>query len=356
MATKRRFLVPRLEPLERLVCLAGYAIPAGSIDSATGTPARFPVADVDDGSAPAVTDPDLVKEGDTYYLFSSGPGIEILSSTDMVHWTSAGSVFPQAVPAWAAAAVPGSTSIWGPDVSFFGGQYHLYYAVSTYGSQRSVIGLATNTTLDPTNPAYRWVDHEPVISSSPGDRFNAIDPNVLVDGSGRVWLTFGSRWAGIQQIRLDPATGMPLQSQASRATLRGREVRTVAARPDGVTIEAPFLFQHGGDDYLFVSVGSCCVGDNSTYEILVGRSTSPSGPFLDRSGRPMTRGGGTLVLGSGGRLIGPGSASVLADGSGDWIVFQGYERSDPDQPVLQVRRLTWTARGWPVVGAEIKPV
>ena len=144
------------------------------------TPRRDrPDVAVADIAGPSVTDPDLVKEGDTYYLFSSGPGIEIRTSTDRIHWTAAGSVFPQAVPSWAAAAVPGATSIWAPDVSFFDGQYHLYYAVSTYGSQRSVIALATNTTLDPANPAYRWVDHGPVIASRPGDRFNAIDPNVL---------------------------------------------------------------------------------------------------------------------------------------------------------------------------------
>ena len=297
-----------------------------------------------------MTDPDLVKVGDTYYLFSSGPGIEIRSSTDRVHWTAAGSVFSQAVPAWAAVEVPGATSIWAPDASYFGGQYHLYYAVSTYGSQRSVIGLATNTTLDPANPAYRWVDHGPVIASRPGSRFNAIDPNVLVDGSGDVWLTFGSRWAGIQQLRLDPATGLPSQAHASRALSGRRQTRTVAARPDGVTIEAPFLFERGGEYYLFVSVGNCCAGINSTYEILVGRSTSPSGPFLDHLGRPMTRGGGTLVLGSGGGLIGPGSASVLADGSGDWVVFQAIDKSNAGRETLQVHGLEWSASGWPVLG------
>ena len=152
--------------------------------------------------------------------------------------------------------MPGATSIWAPDVSFFGGQYHLYYAVSTYGSQRSVIGLATNTTLDPANPAYRWVDQGPVISSRPGDRFNAIDPNVFVDRFGNVWLTFGSRWAGIQQLRLDPATGLPLKRNVA-GPFEAAQVRTVAGRPDGVTIEAPFLLEHGGDDYLFVSVGNC---------------------------------------------------------------------------------------------------
>ncbi len=349
MATKRKFLVPRLEHLERRVCLSGSAIPARSSDPGAHTTAALPDVDVDDTASPAVTDPDLVKEGGAYYLFSSGPGIEIRSSIDVDHWSAAGSVFAEAVPAWVAAAVPGASSIWAPDVSFFGGEYHLYYAVSTYGSQRSVIGLATNTTLDPASPAYRWVDQGPVISSRPGDRFNAIDPNVLVDGAGNAWLTFGSRWAGIQQLRLDPASGLRLRAGGSRALLGRRQPRTVAARPDGVTIEAPFLFERGGFYYLFASIGNCCAGASTTYEIVVGRSTSPSGPFLDRSGRPMTRGGGTVVLGSGGGLIGPGSASVLADGSGDWIDFQAYDKSNADQPALQVQPLTWTARGWPVV-------
>jgi arabinan endo-1,5-alpha-L-arabinosidase len=94
--------------------------------------------------------------------------------------------------------------------------------------------------------------------------FNAVDPNVLVGGTGQVWLTFGSRWASIQQLRLDPATGLPLRTQRSQVVSARRKLRTVAARPDGVTIEAPFLVERGGDYDLFVSVGDCRAGNPTT--------------------------------------------------------------------------------------------
>ncbi len=348
MATRSRPVVPWLERLEGRVLLSASGVSPGLV-----VPAVSSLAD-DANNTLGVTDPDLLKEGNTYYVFSSGPGIEIRSSTDLMQWKVDGSVFPQGVPAWARAAVPGATSIWAPDVAFFAGQYHLYYAVSTYGSQRSVIGLATNTTLNPTDPAYRWVDQGLVVASRPGrDRFNAIDPNVAVDGSGNVWLTFGSRWGGIQQLRIDPSTGRIQAAPAPRARASVRYTRTLAARPDGQTIEAPFLFERGGLDYLFVSVGNCCMGASSTYRVMVGRSSSPNGPFVDRSCQPLTRGGGTLVVSRSRRWTGPGSASVLGDGPVDWIVFQADDARNAGQPTLELSPLTWTPDGWPVV---VRPI
>src|SRR5262249_488749 len=109
-----------------------------------------------------ITDPRVIKDGDTYYLFSTGPGIPIHTSTDLVRGRSAGQVFT-ARPAWAGGIVPGATEYWAPDISFYNGRYHLYYAVSTFGSQRSAIGLATNATLDPAASNYEWVDQGAVI-------------------------------------------------------------------------------------------------------------------------------------------------------------------------------------------------
>ena len=288
----------------------------------------------------------MIKQGDTYYVFSSGPGIPIRSSTDLIHWSAVGRVFGAEVPAWAEAAVPGATTTWAPDVSFFDGEYHVYYAVSTYGSQQSEIGLATNSTLDPTDPAYQWVDNGPIVASSPGSRFNAIDPNIFQNGDGTVWLTFGSRWSGIEQLSIDPATGLP-------SSLPGTPTKAIASRPGGGTIEAPFLFERGGWYYLFVSFGDAANGVKSTYKVMVGRSRSPNGPFVDRSGRPMTRGGGTLVLAGAGRWRGPGSNGVLADGGGDWMVLQAVDAGNQGAETLQVRPLIWTAAGWPVAGAPL---
>lgn len=344
MSARPRSLRPEVESIEGRVLLA------------TLTPVRpsSPVlasAPVDPGIE-NVTDPSLIKQGATYYVFSSGPGIDIRTSTDLTHWQVAGHVF-DSIPRWALEKVPGASSIWAPDVSYFAGLYHVYYAVSTFGSQRSVIGLATSPTLDPRSAGYHWQDRGLVVESRPGrDNFNAIDPNVVTDPAGNVWLTFGSQWSGIKQARIDPLTGSLAPTNGSG--LRGRTAprfhfTSLAFRPSAGLIEAPFVFQHGGQYYLFVSFGACCRGVNSTYQIMVGRSSSPNGPFLDHSGRPMVHGGGSLVLAGSGRWRGPGSSSVLADGSRDWLVFHAYDAMNSGLPTLQVRPLSWTPDGWPVV-------
>ena len=175
--------------------------------------------------------------------------------------------------------MPRATQIWAPDISFFNGEYHLYYAVSSFGSQQSVIGLATNTTLNPSSPGYRWVDRGEVIASKPGhDNFNAIDPNVIIDAEGGVWLTFGSQWSGIKLLRLDPSTGLPFQGHATRLS-------SLASQPDHGLIEAPFVFRMGEFYYLFASSGTCCRGAASTYKIVVGRVAHGEWP-VPRSFRP----------------------------------------------------------------------
>jgi arabinan endo-1,5-alpha-L-arabinosidase len=349
MATRPKSVAPAFDALEARTALTGMGpmptMPAAAIEG-VASPAA--------GDVVGVTDPSLIKQGGTYYLFSSGPGIDIRASSDLTHWRKIGQVFIGGVPAWASASVPGTTGIWAPDVSFFAGQYHVYYAVSTFGGQRSVIGLATNATLDPSDPSYHWVDRGPVIDSRPGrDNFNAIDPNVSLDPAGGVWLTFGSQWSGIKQVRLDPATGKPLPAPVGGPRATGRTARPMALASNPGGIEAPFVFAHGDAYYLFASTGACCRGVRSTYRIEVGRSSSVNGPFLDRSGRRLGQGGGTVVLAGSGRWKGPGSNAVLADGGHDWLVYQAYDALNGGTPTLQVRPLTWTPDGWPVVGPPL---
>ncbi len=249
-----------------------------------------------EGAVRGVHDPCIIKEGDTYYLFSTGPGIPVRRSQDLYHWERADRVF-EANPDWFSQEVPGSRGAWAPDIAFFEGTYHLYYSVSTYGSNHSCIGLATNQTLDPSHPEYEWVDHGPVLRSTRRDNFNAIDPNVVLDERQEPWLAFGSFWSGIKLTRLDAGTGKP--AEPSRLI-------SLASRPRPGAVEAPFLVRRDGFYYLFASFDECCKGVNSTYNIVVGRSKDLAGPYLDREGRPMTDGGGTRILGTSGRVRGPG--------------------------------------------------
>ena len=294
----------------------------------------FPDPDPVTGNV-ASHDPSMIRTPAGYVLFSTHNGVETRTSPDRVRFTRTTAAIPGGA-AWAGPYTGGDpNAIWAPDVSFHDGTYWLYYSVSTFGSNRSAIGLATSPTGQPGS----FTDRGLVYESRPGDDFNAIDPSLLVDFEGRWWLVFGSFWSGIKLIRIDPATGMQSSVDRTRYSL--------ASRPD-TQIEGPTIVAQDGFYYLFVSVGLCCRGLDSTYRILVGRATSPTGPYLDRSGQNMLAGGGTELLASHGRVVGPGGASVMSDVDGDYLVYHYYDGAAGGAVRLGLNRITWQD-GWPTL-------
>jgi arabinan endo-1,5-alpha-L-arabinosidase len=213
-------------------------------------------------------------------------------------------------------------SYWAPDIMKVGGRYLLYYAVSTMGKMTSAIGLATNATLDPRDPAYHWTDEGVVVRTQEGDNYNAIDPTVFEDTDGSLWLTFGSYWSGIKLIQLDPKTGKRIAADSEIYPLAYNE-----------SIEASYLCKHDDYYYLFVNWGSCCQGPKSTYNIRVGRSKTITGPFLATANGP---------------LIGPGHAGTLTAEGKTWFTsdFEGDLRMD-GKATLAIMPLRWDADGWP---------
>lgn len=241
--------------------------------------------------------------------------------------------------------------MWAPDVSYFQGKYHLYYAYSSFGSNASGIALVTNETLDPQSSRYHWNDEGLVLKSTRADDFNAIDPNIVLDKQGHPWLSFGSFWSGIKMRRIDPVTGKPssadptLYSLASRAMPDRREPPKPGLPADRQAIEAPFIVRHGHFFYLFVSFDLCCRGTASTYRTIVGRSRDVTGTYVDKDGKPMLKGGGTLLLAANSRWLGPGGESLLQRPEGDILVFHAYD-AVTGKPALQISTLTWQ-NGWP---------
>ncbi|HEY3412560.1 MAG TPA: arabinan endo-1,5-alpha-L-arabinosidase [Armatimonadota bacterium] len=295
-----------------------------------------------------VHDPNAIKAGKYYYVFSTGPEVMIRRSKDLVHWTYVGSAFPGGTPGWALKEIPGarSDSIWAPSISKVNGQYRLYYAVSRFGRNRSVIGLATNKTLDPDSKDYRWVDQGKVVESQTTDDFNAIDPAFCSLDDKRGVLSFGSYWSGIKAVQISVKTGKPPA---------GAKTLPIAQRPFPDALEGPEIVHIGAHYYLFVSFDTCCQGINSTYNIRVGRSTRWDGPYVDKDGVSLMQGGGTLLLATADREIGPGHCSVLADGSKRWLVYHFYDRDNNGIPTLQLRPLSIGKNGWPVLGSPLIP-
>ncbi|MGI4834349.1 MAG: arabinan endo-1,5-alpha-L-arabinosidase [Janthinobacterium lividum] len=298
-----------------------------------------------------IHDPVLTRQNGTYYLFGTGNGITVWSSKDRQHWTLEKPVFA-APPAWAVQAVPGFKGhIWAPDISFANGQYSLFYSISTFGKNRSAIGLATNKTLDPQAPDFKWVDHGQVLASVPGrDLWNAIDPNLVRDERGTPWLTFGSFWNGIKlvQLRLD-LTSPAEPAQWRTVAQRPRAAALADSLPGDGAIEGPFIFRHAGYYYLFVSFDYCCRGPQSTYKMMVGRARAVTGPYLDAAGAPLAQGGGTLVLQGDANWYGVGHNAVATFDQTDYLIFHGYDAHDQGRPKLRIEPLAWSAAGWPTV-------
>ncbi len=307
-----------------------------------------------------VHDPVMAKHNDTYYLFCTGRGISVWSSTDLLSWEREQPVFSEA-PQWALEAVKGFRGhIWAPDISFFNGKYYLYYSVSAFGKNTSCIGLVTNPTLDPYDPDFLWTDHGKVIQSFPGKtNWNAIDPNLIVAEDGTPYLSFGSFWDGLKLVKMNKDATIPAEDINAIPTIASRKKSSSNINPPSIdnnpvdaggnAIEAPFIFKKGDYYYLFASIDYCCKGVNSTYKMIVGRSKTIPGPYLDKEGKNMATGGGSLLLKGNEDWHGVGHNSTYNFNGKDYLVFHGYDAHDNGRPKLLIKEMHWDTEGWPVI-------
>ena len=301
---------------------------------------------------PMVHDPVMAYEDSTYYIFATGMGIQQMSSRDRKTWTVKPEPLMTVIPQWTRDSVPGfSAHVWAPDVIRWHNKWWMAYSCSTFGKNGSAIGLLSSRSL-----AYPlWMDEGCIVTSrEKRDDWNAIDPNFIIDEQNQPWLVWGSFWDGIQLARLD--TTMHIAA--------GERPRTIARRYDPAfkspnpnptskyagtnAIEAPFIFKHDGWYYLFVSWDYCCQGSKSTYRVAVGRSRQVAGPYLDRDGKEMLKGGGTLFLeGDKTQFEAAGHCAAYHLDNEDIFICHGYSTAHNGAAVLIQRPIQWTSDGWP---------
>lgn len=293
----------------------------------------------------------MIKDGGRYYVFYTSQRIRYKYSTDLRTWTHGGVVQPAAPPAWVTTAVPTfDGNYWAPDVAYFNGTYHVYYSVSSWGTIDSAIGLV----ISPSLLAPTWSDQGKVVQSDASPccvqpetdttTFNCIDPSILQDTNGTIWMVYGSYSDGILITQIDPGTGKRLNPASIGTKIAGSSTSFFSN-----TTEGAHLHQHGGYYWLFLNFGGCCSGVDSTYNIRVGRSTSITGPYLDKNGLSMIGGGGTMFLESTGRFIGPGHAGIFVENGTNWFTYHYYDANNNGTATLGLTQLQWGGDGWPAL-------
>ncbi|KAF4318267.1 hypothetical protein BBO99_00005683 [Phytophthora kernoviae] len=286
-------------------------------------------------------DPSIVRRDDgTYFRFSTGGKVAVHTAPDITGpWKYEGA----AIPDGSSIDLKGSDDLWAPDVQKVGDYYYLYYSVSSFGTQDSAIGVARSKTMDVGS----WEDGGSTgITSDKSKAYNAIDPN-LIEVDGAFHVSFGSYWQGIYQTSMrDP----PILSSGTPAQ--------IGFTSNSEVLEAPYIFKHGEFFYLFTSKGSCCGYDKTRpakgkeYRVLVCRSSTATGGFVDKDGVDCAKDGGTVVLESHGNVYGPGGQGVYNDPTNGPILYYHYVDTtvgyaDGD------KRFGWNtidfSSGWPVV-------
>lgn len=304
--------------------------------------------------SPMVHDPVMAYEDGTYYLFATGHGIQQMTSRDCKTWTVSPQPVMTVIPQWTRDSVPGFTNhVWAPDIIRWHDRWWLAYSCSTFGKNGSAIGLLSSSSLK--SPI--WNDEGCIVTSrEQRDNWNAIDPNFIIDEDDQPWLVWGSFWDGIQMARLDTTMHLA-KGEIPRTIARRYSPKDLNRMPNPTSqyagtnaIEAPFIMKHGGYYYLFVSWDYCCMGSKSTYRVVVGRSKTVDGPYVDRDGEDMREGGGTPVIaGDKKEFEALGHCAAYHYDDKDIFICHGYSIAHNGASILVQRLIRWTADGWPEI-------
>lgn len=302
-------------------------------------------------------DPSIYKDKDTYYVFSTdarvggvaSPGIQIRKSKDLINWEFVGQALkeiPEDAKKWSKAQ-----GIWAPEMTKVGDEYYLYYCASSFGKNRSYIGLLKSKSIE--GP---WEDQGLVLKTNQGEDRNALDSNIVFDKDGHMWMSYGSFWSGIYLVELDKSTGKPINPNDKGKNIAKRDAVVSGA------VEGPYIIYNEEQKkyYLFVSYDSL----SSDYNVRVGRADNIEGPYLDSNGNYMTDTANSNPNEVGNKVLGgykfgdiegwmaPGHNSVLNDNGNYYIVHHARTEKKSDWFYLNVRKILWSEDGWPMISPE----
>ncbi|MCR5100268.1 MAG: glycoside hydrolase family 43 protein [Butyrivibrio sp.] len=272
----------------------------------------------------AVHDPSIVKDGDQYYIF--GTHMTAAVSDNLKEWSFLGNGYSDNNPVYGElmadsrvfeytgkgdSIVPtddGGVHLWAPDVFYneTTGLYYLYYCTSStwnastlefataesingpyeFGGNLIYSGL-TPDTLEYTD-VYDYVTEDYALENYvKGSEYNfdeypnALDPTIVTDKDGKLWMVYGSWSGGIFILEIDETTGQVIHPEADPDNLVDAYFGKKLLGGGHKSIEGPYILYDPDSDYyyLYVSYGGL-VADGG-YQIRVFRSKEINGDYVD---------------------------------------------------------------------------
>lgn len=281
------------------------------------------------------SDPDVCRVNNDYYMTSSSfnciPGLQILHSTDLVHWTLVDAALPDYVPGTENETTPQyGGGVWAPSIRYHAGRFYIYYG----DPDRGIYCVRSQETE--TLPC-RW-EKAVLVKAGKG----LIDPCPLWDNDGRVYIVHA--FAGSRAGFKSALAVCELTSDGLSALSESRLV--FDGHPDNPTSEGPKFYKRNGYYYIF-----CPAGGVSTGWQLAMRSRSPYGPYEVK------------------RVLEQGNTDINAPHQGAWVTsepiqtdqgvfsdwFFHFQDVGVAGRIVHLQPMRWI-NDWPVMGKNGQPL
>lgn len=288
----------------------------------------------------SLPDPTIIKAEDGYYYLYATENVRnmpIYRSENLVDWEFVGTCFTEETrPTFV--KTDRKSCLWAPDINYFDGHYVMYYSMSDWGGEWTC-GVGVAVADKPEGP---FTDLGPLFISSEMNTQNSIDP-FYIEEDGHKYLFWGS-FRGIWYTELTD-DGLHLKNGMTSTKIAGTltEGTYIVKRPDGYY-------------YMIGSAGTCCDGLNSTYRLLVARSESLFGPYVNKAGNTVMDNCWSQLLNKSKEVYGPGHCSeIVEDDNGDsWIFYHGWDAATGGGRYLYMDQIHWDENGWPYIN-NMKP-
>ena len=279
-------------------------------------------------------DPTVLYYKGKFFLYPTfpGSGMPVYESDNLANWQRKGRAFTTAAPK----LLPDGGSLWAPDVIEYKGKILMAYASAKIGEfVNNGIGIAIAD-----NPLGPFTDSGMLFTSKEIGVKNSIDPSFYIKGK-TLYLLWGSfHGIYITQLNTTDLDHISVKSPVKKTQLAGN------------IFEGTHIYKRGKYFYMFASIGKCCAGLKSTYQVVVGRSKNLMGPYVNKHGEYMLDNAYTPLIKGTDDFVGPGhGSSILLDNEGKtWYVYHSYVKNDMAKGrQVMLQEIKWDKEGWPYV-------